>query len=218
MSSRIGKSFVFGGLALGATAMQQGQQAFGATLAGWTFESLAFSGATGPSAATAATVGAIPADVGSGSAFGRHASATSVWSTPVGNGSTKSMSSNGWGTNGDNYEFQTSSTGFQDLIVGWDQMRSSTGPSAFDLAYSTDGTTFTSFASYTVACTAWSSTSVNNTTANTQFSFDLSAIASIENAANVYFRMRSNGTNSTGGTIASAGTNRVDNVFVTASE
>src|SRR4051812_27497519 len=112
MSSRIGKTFVFSGLAIGAGAMMMPHDAHGATLAGWTFESLGTGGST-----TSATLGPVAADVGTGSAFGQHTAATSAWSAPAGNGSLKSFSGNGWTTVGDNYEFRTSSVGATDLMI-----------------------------------------------------------------------------------------------------
>ena len=211
MSSRIGKTFLFGGMALGATAVQN---AYAATLAGFTFETLTATGTT-----TAATFGPYVADVGTGSAFGQHASATTVYSSPAGNGSPRSLSSNGWGSAGDNYEFRVPTTGFQDILVAYDQTRSGTGPDQFQFQYSTDGTTFTNFGSpYTLAGTAFSAGTPITATPGVNFAFDLSAINGIENTALVYFRLNSLGLNSSGGTVAAAGTNRVDNFFVTGSE
>lgn len=212
MSSRIGKTFVFSSMVIGAGAAMLPQDAHGATLAGWTFETLP-SGST-----TAASVGPFAAESGVGTAFGVHASATSVFSNNAGNGSIAALNANGWtGGNSDYYEFRTSSTGFQDLQVSWDQTRSGTGPNSFDLQYSTDGSTFTSFATYTLAGTAFSTGTAITGTPGVNFAFDLSAVNSIENASTVYFRLRNNGTNSSGGTVAAAGTSRVDNFFITGS-
>jgi hypothetical protein len=207
MSSRIGKTFIFGGMAL-AGAVQQG---IAATLAGFTFESL------GSAATTAASVGPLAAEVGTGSAFGQHASAATVFSTPAGNGSIRSLSSNTWATGG-NYEFRVPSTGFQDLQASFDQTRSGTGPNEFNFQYSTDGSSFTTFATYTLAGTSFS-TGTAITAAGVNFAFDLSAVDSLENLSNVYFRLTSTGLNSSGGTsLATAGTSRVDNFFITATE
>jgi hypothetical protein len=212
MSSRIGKTFVFSSMVIGAGAAVLPHDAIGATLAGWTFETVP-SGST-----TAAAVGPLAAESGVGTAFGVHASATSVFSTAAGNGSVTALNSNGWiSGNSDYYEFRTSSVGFQDLQVAWDQTRSATGPNSFDLQYSTDGTTFTSFATYTLAGTSFSTGVAITGTAGVNFAFDLSAVNSLENTATVYFRLRNNGLNSSGGTVAAAGTSRVDNFFITAS-
>jgi hypothetical protein len=210
MSARIGKTFVFSGLAITAGMMSLPQDAQGATIAGWTFETVP-SGST-----TAASVGPIAAEVGTGSAFGVHALATSVFTTPAGNGSVQSLNSSGWtGGNSDFYEFRTSSTGFTDLIVNFDQTRSGTGPNSFDFQYSTNGTTFTSFSTYTLAGTGFSTGTAITGTAGVNFAFDLSAIDSLENLSTVYFRLRNNNLNSSGGAVtATAGTSRVDNFFI----
>ena len=210
MSSRIGKTFVFGGLAL-AGAVQQG---IAATLAGFTFEtSLSAANSTGTTAA-GGVFGPLTAEVGTGSAFGNHANAAAAFSSPSGNGSLHSFSSNAWAS-GDNYEFRLPSTGFQDIMLSFDQTRSGTGPNEFQLQYSTDGATYTNFGStYTLAGTSWN-TSAAATAAGNSFAFDLSAISALDNLADIRFRLTSNGLNSTGGTVASGGTNRVDNFFVT---
>lgn len=213
MSSRIGKSFIFGGIAL-AGAVQQG---VAATLAGFTFEtSLSAGNSTGTTAA-GGVFGPLAAEVGTGSAYGQHLLTTTGFSSPSGNGSLHSFSSNGWSA-GDNYEFRVPTTGYQDIIVSYDQTRSGTGPNEFNFQYSTNGTTFSNFGSlYTLAGTGWNPTTAA-TAAGNSFLFDLSAIPDVEDAALVYFRITSNGINSSGGTVATGGTNRIDNVFVTGTE
>jgi len=120
-----------------------GAPAFGqTTLAQWTFDTASISGAS-------ASFGPIIADVGSGSAAGSHSSTATVWSNPAGNASAKSFNSNTW-TVGDYYQFQTSSIGDSAIIVSWDQYGSSTGPKDLELQYSTNGSTWTNYASYTV--------------------------------------------------------------------
>ncbi len=207
MSARIGKTFVFSGLALGAGAAMMPATAPAATLAGWTFESLATTGTT------AATVGPIASDVGTGTAFGTHVSATTAYSAPAGNGSLRALSANAWAA-GDFFEFRTSSIGQIDLVVSFDQTRSSTGPNQFDFQFSTDGTTFTTFNTYTLAGTGFSTGTAITGTAGVNFSFDLSAVNALENDGDIFFRLRSTGLNSTGGTVAGTGTSRVDNFFV----
>src|SRR5262245_54423391 len=58
-------------------------------IASWTFE-------TTQPAGTAANIGPLAAEIGTGSATGHHASATTVYSSPAGNGSAHSFSSNMW--------------------------------------------------------------------------------------------------------------------------
>jgi predicted extracellular nuclease len=172
------------------------------TIAQWTFES-----PNTPPDATAATYpNAIVPSVGTGNASGVHVSAATQWTTPAGNGSVDSLSSNNWAVN-DYYQFAVSTSNFTAIQVSWDQTRSSTGPATFKLAYSTDGTSFTDFGSpYTISVVTWSSGAPVSTSS---FAFDLSAITAIDNQSTVYFRLIS--TVAAGGT---GGTNRVDNFVV----
>ncbi|MBC7877201.1 MAG: ExeM/NucH family extracellular endonuclease [Anaerolineales bacterium] len=184
-------------LMLMALPVQSAQAA--TNIAQWTFEPPPLD------ATDAATYpNAIAPVVGSGNAGGFHASASTDWTTPAGNGSTDSFSSNTWAI-GDYYQFTVSTLTFQSIQVSWDQTRSGTGPADFKLAYSTDGTTFTDFGSYTVAATTWSS----STPASSNFSFNLSAVTAVDNQSNVYFRLIA--TSAAGGI---GGTNRVDNFTV----
>ena len=178
-------------------------------IANWTFES-----------SSPTTAGPISPEVGSGSATGFHAG-TSAYSSPAGNGSSKSFSSTAWAS-GDYYQFQVSTTGLSNIAISFDQNGSGTGPSQFKLQYSTDGTSFADWASYTIPSNAgsavnWVANSVNNTSNLTSFSFDLSSLSQLNNKANIYFRIACNGTTSiNGGTVANSGTGRVDNVIITA--
>ena len=98
--------------------------AYAAPLATWTFETTPPSGtgqANGPYLADSGLL------AGTSNANGFHASEATTWSNPSGNGSLESWSSNNWAI-GDYYQFATSTTGFEDIIVTFDQTRSSTGP------------------------------------------------------------------------------------------
>jgi hypothetical protein len=181
-------------------AMAMSASALATTIAGWTFE-----------ASVPTTAGPHAAEVGSGSALGFHASGSVVYSNPVGNGSAESFSSNFW-TAGDYYQFQVDTTALQDITIGWHQTRSSTGPASFDLQYSTDGTTFTTFTSYTVPQVTWSSLAPEISGAS-EFFQDLSAISALDNDSSVYFRLTATVTpGSTGGT------NRVDNITISGTD
>jgi hypothetical protein len=168
-----------------------------ATIATWTFET-----------SIPTTAGPHAPEVGAGQALGIHANAGVVYSNPAGNGSAESFSSNFWET-GDSYQFQVSTLTYSDLIFSWNQNRSSTGPANFDLQYSTNGTTFTTFASYVIPSGITWSSGTPDATNTTVFSQNLSAIAAIENQPTVYFRLTN--TSATG---ATGGTNRIDNVSV----
>jgi len=180
-------------------------------IAGWSMPTAVAAATTG----TNYTYGA--ADLGaltSGTSLsGFHTASATTWSSPAGNGSTYSLSSNNWAT-GDYYQVSMATTGYSDISLSWDQTRSSTGPAAFSLTMSTDGgANFTTLlASYTVvqAGLAGSGTSTWSTTTN-QTGFTTTTVVGISaaNKSNVLFRFSSLSTTS------SAGTGRVDNISVT---
>jgi hypothetical protein len=164
---------------------------------------------TGPSVSPA---------VGSGTLQGVHASAASDWSTPAGPASTFSYSANTW-TAGDYFQFSTSSTGYEDVKVSFDATGSNTGPRDFKIAYSTDGVNFTDFSNYGLINAGWSSSGAFVNPAAAHFDFDLSAVTALEDAAAITFRLIQVGTTSiNNGTVAVAGTSRVDNVTVSGTE
>lgn len=152
--------------------------------------------ATGPS---------VPADVGSGTATGVHASALTDWTTPSGNGSPNAFSSNNWAS-GDYYQFSLGTIGFDDIHVAFSQTRSSTGPAEFTLQYSTDGTTFSNFANYTVAQVTFSA---GVPQPGAVYAFDLGGVAALNNSSTIVFRLVS----TVAGT-SLGGTNRVDDFTV----
>lgn len=179
-------------------------------IANWTFETSVPTTA-GPFVAEAGVNAAVS------QATGFHASASAVYSNPVGNGSPESFSSNFWAV-GDYYQFSTSTIGYDSLIITWDQTSSTTGPRDFVLSYSTDGTAFTAIGSpYTVlansAPIAWTGGTSFPEHTHTQ---DLSGITALNNQATVYFRMVDNSTSAANntGTVATTGTDRIDNVVI----
>ena len=175
------------------------------TLANWTFET-----------SLPSTAGTFAPEIGAGYASGLHVGAA-TYSSPVGNGSAHSFSSTAWAV-GDYYQFQTSTTGSSGIKVSWDQISSNTGPKNFNLSYSTDGSSFTQFAPYSVLANASPNAWASGTTSLASgISFDLSALTALDNATAVYFRLIDAGTvSANGGTVASAGTDRVDNFTITA--
>ncbi len=140
-----------------------------------------------------------------------HAGGSSVYSSPAGNGSQYSFSSNNW-TVGSYYEIRLSTAGFEGVSVSWDQTRSSTGPSSFELMMSTDGGVgFTSIGAYTVIAAGQAGTNTtnwNSTTYQPAFNFTFSAGAEASNSSEVVFMFYSHSTAS------SAGTSRIDNIVV----
>ena len=184
------------------------------TIANWTFESsfTSFNGITNISTS------GLAAETGSGTASGWHASPAN-WSSPAGNGSSHSFSVNTW-AQGDYFQFQVNSTGFTDILVSYDQTRSSTGPGTFTFSYGTDGVNFTPFSvDYTVlpnatvvgppATAPWSATTARQSVYT--FTFDLSSISTINNSPTVFFRVTDD--TATG---AAGGTVRIDNFLVSA--
>lgn len=157
----------------------------------------------------------LPASAGSGSAKAVHASAATDWTTPAGNGSPESLSSNTWAV-GDYYQFQVSTLGEYGIMATWDQNGSGTGPRDFQFSYSTDGSIFTPFgAVYSIpASVTWNSVTPN-LSGSTTFTRDLSSITALDNVPAVYFRVTQATTTSIGGgTVATGGTGRIDNFLV----
>jgi MYXO-CTERM domain-containing protein len=141
-----------------------------------------------------------------------HALAATTWSSPAGNGSTYSLSSNNWSV-GDYYQISVSTTGFSDISLVWDQTRSSTGPSSFRVDMSTDGTNFsTILASYSVIQAGLAGTNTLAWSAangvQSAFTTTVASIAGADNQATLIFRFVNLST------VAAGGTNRIDNIVV----
>lgn len=176
-------------------------------IATWTFETSQPASA-GPHAAEEGLAAA------ASFASGLHASAATVYSSPVGNGSPRSFSSNNWSV-GDYYQFEVAVGAAGPLAitpgsyftVTFDQTRSSTGPADFTLWVSTNGADFASLGSYTVNQITWSSTAANP---SSTFAFgSLPTTGNLVAASTLWFRLQADAAGS-----ASAGTNRVDNFSV----
>lgn len=175
-------------------------------LGDWTFET-----------SQPATAGPFSPEIGSGSALGFHAGAA-VYSSPAGNGSLHSFSSTIWAV-GDYYQFEVNTTGHTGVTISFDQTSSNTGPGGYNLSYSTDGVNFSLFTAYTVLANATPNIPWNTTTYNSAytFNFDLSTVTALDNQAAVFLRLVDNSTvSANGGTVGTGGTDRVDNVVVSA--
>jgi hypothetical protein len=200
-------------LAIAAAMCLSASLATASTISWATYESTAIT------VTPATDNGPFLAETGVGITTGHHASAATIWSTPVGNGSVKSFSSDHWGV-GDYYQFQVATLGLTGVGLQFDQTGSNTGPKDFGVFYSTNGTTFTQFGSnYAVLANggspnaSWGSATYQS--AYTNF-FDLSSVTGLDNQATVFFRLVDQSTTSTnGGTVGTGGTSRVDNVIVT---
>jgi uncharacterized repeat protein (TIGR01451 family) len=182
------------------------------TIADWTFETAA---STNGFATSHTTTPTLSADIGTGSSVGVHASSSTVWSVPAGNGSTHSCSANNWAL-GDYFQFSVSTVGQQNIIVTYDSTSSATGPRDFNFQYSTDGVNFTNYNTYTNGAVSWSA-SGNPQTVSTHI-VNLIPVTAVNNAPVVYFRLVcASGTAVNGSAIATGGTSRVDN-FIVATE
>lgn len=178
------------------------QSSFGDILSSWTFQT------TPPT-----TSGPHTADSGffAASSFASTNSGGTI-SSPAGNGSSNSFSSNGWNA-GEYYQFSTNTVGFDAITVSYAQAASGTGPRDFQFQFSTDGTNFTNFGAGYVGPTA----DFNATTPNSAnvLSFDLSSITALNNSSLSVFRVAVVGSASeNNGTIAAGGTFRVDDFTV----
>ena len=198
------------GLALAAVAVIPATSADAAVVAKWTMATAITGAPTGSNY----TYGA--ADQGenaSGSSLsGYHAQSGAAWTTPAGNGSTYSLSSDKW-SQGDYYQIVVQTTGYENFQISWDQTRSSTGPSEFRMSYSTDGgATFTTAMNYSViqAGAAFSGTNSWSTSGSPQTAFaNASGILSTPSGtSSLIVRFVATGLN------LGAGTNRIDNITV----
>ena len=183
-----------------------------ALVAGWTITTAFPTGAGNVPMGVTYTVGAANEGLQTTGSELRsvHSLAAATYTSPTGNGSEFSFSSNNWSI-GDYYEARLSTLGYSDISISWDQTRSSTGPATFELVMSTDGgANFTTLlASYTVlqsggggAPGTWSTTTYNPIYSLNQ------AAAAADNQADVIFRFRSLATT------AAAGSSRIDNVMI----
>jgi hypothetical protein len=190
------------------------------TVAGWTFQTSASTNALFARIAAGAGVSVtnMSADVGSGTASGSHASASTVWSSPSGNGSTNSLASEHWAIN-DYYQFAANTTAgggnfFTNLSVSFDITRSATGPSNFVFQYSADGSSYSSFgANFMVqtngGASGFSSWAPGTPASGYSISFDLSSLTALANDPTASFRLVDLSAPS-----GTAGTLRVDNFLV----
>jgi hypothetical protein len=201
----LGCTFVFGASACGQSI-----------IARWNFEGVT---TTNTGSDVIVSAGSAAADSGAlttGSLFSaHHDSAATVWSNPAGNGSAKSVSSNTWKV-GDYYQFRFSTIHYEGIGITWDQTGSNTGPRDFKVQYSIDGSSFTDAAgtnsAYQLTNDAWSS---STTTTNSRRTLDLSGVSELINQSLVYIRFVQNSTTSiNGGTVASGGTGRIDNITI----
>ncbi len=198
-------------LTAGAIAVALASSANGALIAGWSITTAFPTGAGNVPTGQNYSVGA--ADQGEATAgtslSSYHALAAATYTSPSGNGSQFAFSSNNW-SSGDYYEARVATSNYENVSVSWDQARSSTGPAAFELVFSTDnGASWITVTSYTVlqsggggAPGTWTSTTYNAIYTNNR------ALAGAEDASLLIIRFRSLVTS------AATGSCRIDNVNI----
>jgi len=193
------------------TAGAVSMSASAALVAGWSMPTAVAAAITGSNY----TYGA--ADLGeltSGTSLsGYHFLPATTWSSPAGNGSAYSLSSNNW-TTGDYYQVSLSTTGYADPItISFDQTRSSTGPATFAVLMSVDGgasftTVLASYAVVQAGLAGTGTTSWNSVTNQAGFTTTITGLTAAAGQASLIFRIQSTVTPAPGGT------NRVDNITV----
>jgi len=198
-------------------------------IAQWTFEigapsavPSAWNGTVGFLGTTPGPTFPVPSDIstyGNGGATGLHVTTGTMWVGPVGNGSLRSLSANQWLQN-DYFQFTftpTAGYSFSGISLAWDQTGSSSGPRLWNLQYSTDGSSFTTFGSdYSLAFFSWNSSTVqgNNESANLGGVLD----STLNSGGTVYFRVVDDSAVGGGainnGNVGTGGTDRIDNFTI----
>jgi hypothetical protein len=184
-------------------------------LADWGFEVN-----TPPDSTDAAANGPHSPDGGSGAASGLHAGALTDWTTPAGNGSANSYSTNTWAV-GDYYQFCTSTLGESNISLDWDHTSSNTGPRDFIIQWSNGGGFTTFGGNHAVLANGTPNPAWNATTSDAgyHFSENLSSVTALNNQAQICLRLVDNSTvSANGGVVAAGGTSRVDNVRINTPE
>jgi len=187
----------------------------GVVLSGWTFETNtpadSFNSSSGP--VVVAETGYFTTGY---TLAGFHTSASSDWTTPSGNGSANSYSSNGWSFPGSYIEFTTSTLNCSGISLTFDLISSGNGPRDFRLNYGQTPDPFFGPMSVTPVTSQTWDTVTGLTTTSYLFEFFVES-ASIRVAGRpiVYFRLSQNSNISVdGGTVEAAGTSSIDNVMV----
>src|SRR3989344_3554931 len=94
---------------------------------------------------------------------------------------TVGMSSTGWYVADRYIELDLSTSGYENLLLRFDEQASPTGPTTFQIQYSSDGTAFTNLGSTT--------STVSTFTTNPMHTFDFSTITVIDNNINTKLRI-----------------------------
>ncbi|MCW1915750.1 PEP-CTERM sorting domain-containing protein [Luteolibacter sp. GHJ8] len=196
-------------LAIGVACLAAESQA--AVVAGWNFNTLTTATNNGTTYSASSGAGTLTVGVTASDQAGGNRGINSFAGTAVNaiagdaNGQALTIQGGALETttpvenNGATVTIEVNLTSFEDIILSFATQRTSTGFNLNQLAWSTDGTTFTDFG-----------TAYNPATSFAVQSFDLSAISEIENQATVFFRLTLTGATS------NAGNNRIDNIQINA--
>jgi hypothetical protein len=184
-----------------------------AILSSWNFQ-------TNTPADSAGAVGPVVASEGgvfpTSTFFGVHSNVATAYSTPTGNGSTESYSSNTWSVN-DYYQISTSSLGYDTLSLTFDAMGSNTGPRDFKVQASTDGVIFSDILfTYALTNDSWSSMGLPKPESTRTTALP----SSLANQPALYLRLVDTSTVaiSSANPVAAGGTSRIDNILVQGTE
>ncbi len=156
----------------------------GAGIAGWTFELPNM-----PPTVTGPTMSGLMSDFGGGMLSGVHASASTVFGSAEGNGSTYALTADSWQT-GDYWQLQVSTLGFKQIAFSLDITASYSGPTNMTLAYSVDGSTFVTINPNVPVMAGGVWNGVYNPVYH--MAFDLSSETALDNASAVYLRLIAN--------------------------
>jgi hypothetical protein len=183
-------------------------------IAKWTFES----GPGNPPSGNGTDISGISPATGAGTASGHHASASTAWDNPPGNGSAESFSASRWAI-GDYFQFEVSTADLSDISLSVDHTSSNSGPKEWGIQYSTTGIApFTNTGlTYSVLANASPNPTWNPDTYLSQYTqnIDLSGIPALEDQATLFLRLVSiSNVSASGGTVLIGGTSRVDNVTI----
>jgi hypothetical protein len=163
---------------------------------------------------TTGTQFALAASEGMGTMKLVHASSSSFTSV-VGNGTPSALSSDQWAVN-DHYDFDTSTTGLQNVRIQWSQTSSNSGPADFALFAKIPGQADRNLLGYIVGNNSWSSSSVSTAS---MYDFDLASFPFLNDQDILSFSLvLMGGSRADGqpGTVLAAGTNRIDNLVIEA--
>jgi hypothetical protein len=200
------KSYVLAACVFAAMAIPAGVS-HGILIASWDFETN-----TPADLNNSVTIGPVLPSAGVGVATGVHASAATDWTTPAGNGSANSLSSNTWAI-GDYYQFSVATGGNTDFTITWDQVSSGTGPRDFSLQVSLNGGAYAGLLAYTVLENGVPNPSWNATTSSPAYSYSHTVTGVV--ATTIAFRMTDiSAVSANGGAVGTGGTDRVDNISI----